>query len=714
MTISRRKVVLGTAASASLAALGAPLALIGERARADAGWRLPAKRPFKVIENEWIPMRDGVRLAARFWIPEGADAHPVPVVWEYLPYRLWDDLRWRDDKTAENLAPYGVAFVRVDIRGTGNSEGVMVDEYDVPELTDGVQVIAWLAKQPWSNGSVGMRGISWGGINALQIASMRPPELKAIMPMGCVVDRYTDDAHYMGGAYGEQNMGWGTSFKGHMAAPPDPGVTGANWESLWRQRLEATPAILKTWSSHQRYDSYWKRGSIATDYAAIQCPVYVVDGWGDPYENIIGELLANLKVPRKGLIGPWGHIFPNLATPLGLDWSYEEVRWWQQWLEGASTGIMDEPMLRVYMMAKADSEAFPAEVPGRWVAEQVWPSHRIASSSLYLDAGGRLSPKPGSREHVKYVGDKVVGLTKPQWVYGRPTEFEQSPDDRNSLVFDSAPLDRDLEILGYPIAKIRLGADVPIAQLAVRLTEVTPEGQSWLVTYNVLNLTRRDSMEAPTPLEQGKLYDVELPLYLIAHRFKKGNRIRTAISESLWPLIWPSPRIATLDIELGASRLVLPVRPVPPKEAPFTIPVIHADLHDAKSAGGYANGLNWVKTPLAAPKLPQMPIRDAAGRIRYDSEGSPVTTFIPAVGTTMTTNSSRIIEITEGDPTSCRMQLSHMERWQRGNWDCTIEFGGDLTSTAEEFHLKEWVVAKKGTTEIFRRETPSVIKRDLL
>ena len=123
----------------------------------------------------------------------------MPVVWEYLPYRLWDDLRWRDDKTGENLAPYGVIFVRVDIRGTGNSEGVMVDEYDVPELTDGVQVIAWLARQSWSNGSVGMRGISWGGINALQIAAMRPPELKAIMPMGCVVDRYTDDAHYMGG-----------------------------------------------------------------------------------------------------------------------------------------------------------------------------------------------------------------------------------------------------------------------------------------------------------------------------------------------------------------------------------------------------------------------------------------------------------------------------------------------------------------------------------
>ena len=198
------------------------------------------------------------------------------------------------------------------------------------------------------------------------------------------------------------------------------------------------------------------------------------------------------------------------------------------------------------------------------------------------------------------VGDKIVGLTKPQWVYGRPTEFEQTPDDRNSLLFDSAPLHRDLEILGYPIAKIRVSADVPVAQIAVRLTEVTPEGKSWLVSYNVLNLTRRESMEQPTALKAGEFYDVELPLYMIAHRFKKGNRIRAAVSEGLWPLTWPSPQIATLQIALGASHLVLPVRPNPAREAPFTIPVIHA------GKAGYA----------ATSIRPQMPTRDATGRIR--------------------------------------------------------------------------------------------------
>jgi hypothetical protein len=389
------------------------------------------------------------------------------------------------------------------------------------------------------------------------------------------------------------------------------------------------------------------------------------------------------------------------------------VRWWQQWLEGVDTGIMQEPMLRVYMMYKADSEAFPEEVPGRWVAEDTWPSPRTQSSNFYFDADGRLSPHAQSREHVKYVGDKIVGLTKPQWVYGRPTEFEQSPDDRNSLLFDSTPLEHDLEILGYPIAKIRVSADVPVAQIAVRLTEVTPAGKSWLVTYNVLNLTRRDSMLQPTALRPGEFYDVEVPLYMIAHRFKKGNRIRAAISENLWPLVWPSPKIATLDIALGASHLVLPVRPTPPREAPFTIPVIHAP--PAKlNAHGYANGLQWVKTPLAAPNGAQMPTRDSSGRIRYDRDTPQTATVISAVGTTATVSSNRIIEITEGDPNSCRMKFDHMNRWQRDDWDCTIQFGADLTSTAEEFHLKEWVVAKKGDVEIFRREAPSTIKRDLL
>jgi putative CocE/NonD family hydrolase len=690
MQLSRRSMLLATAGA--LAAVSAPdgLAAVG----ATAAWKLPEKRPFKVIDNDWIPMKDGVRLAARFWIPEGAEQQPVPVVWEYLPYRLWDGMRLRDERTAANLAPYGIAFVRVDIRGTGNSEGVMVDEYDVPELTDAVQVIAWLAKRPWSNGSVGMRGLSWGGINSLQVAAMAPPELKAIMPMGCCDIRYTDDAHYTGGALAYQNMTWGSSFKGHMAGPPDPAIAGRGWETMWRQRLEATPAIEEVWTRHQTYDSYWKRGSIAVDYAAIQCPVYICDGWGDPYSNVIGRVLANLKVPRKGLLGPWGHVFPNDGEPIGLAWEYEEVRWWQHWLGGVETGLMDEPMLRVYMMEESDAKAFPNGIKGHWVAEETWPSPRIVHQPLYLASDGALAAQKPSDGHVTYVGDKIVGLTKPQWIYGRPTELEQSADDANSLVFDSKPLEADFEILGYPTAKFRVSADVPIAHLGVRLTEVTPDGKSWLVTYNLLNLTHRDGHEHPTPLVPGTFYDVELPLYMMAYRFKAGNRIRVAVSESLWPLVWPSPATATLDIALGVSRLELPVRLVPEVEASFAVP----ELHKGPSAPSH--------TVLVRP--------DANGLVSLDRFGPPSTTILDEIGTTVSHDNSTICEVTEGKPNSSRWKLDHQTAWKRGDWDCTIQFGAELTGTAEEFHLNEWMVARKGDTEIFRREKPSTIKRELL
>ena len=699
MPLSRRDVlVIGSSAATIVAAGGGELSLLAEPTPAAPRWALPAKRPVKIIENEWIPMKDGVRLAARFWIPEGAEAHPVPVVFEYLPYRLWDDMRWRDDLTAALLAPYGIAFVRVDVRGSGNSEGVKQDEYSVDELDDGVQIIAWLAKQSWSNGSVGMRGISWGGINTLEIAARAPPELKAIMPMGCVVNRFADDAHYQGGAYAEQNLAWGTVFKGVLAGPPDPQVVGEErWEQLWRERLEATPAIVKLWSEHQRYDAYWKRGSIAETYAAIKCPVYVVDGWGDPYSNIIGELLTNLKVPRKGLIGPWGHIFPNIATPLGLEWQYEEVRWWQQWLAGVDTGIMQEPMLRAYLMYQADSQAFPAEVPGRWIAESVWPSPRTQSVNMYFNDGGKLSHRPGQHTHTRYVGDKIVGVTKPQWIYGRPTELEQSPDDKNSLVFDSEPLSEDLEILGYPIARLRVSADVPIAQCAVRVNEITPEGKSWLVTYNVLNLTHRNSLEAASPLTPGEFYDVEIPLYYIGHRFSKGNRLRVALSAGLWPLLWPSPQIATLNFVLGQSHIVLPVRPKPAAEAPFPIPVIHAGPSKNRSTM-------------------ELPRYDSDGRITFQTHGvdNPDKTVVSAVGTSELDGTSRLFEIVEGQPTTCRMRMDHLNAWKRGDWNCTIRYGSETTCTADEFHLREWLIAMKGDQEIFRRETPSVIKRDLL
>ncbi len=279
-------------------------------------------------------------------------------------------------------------------------------------------------------------------------------------------------------------------------------------------------------------------------------------------------------------------------------------------------------------------------------------------------------------------------MSKPQWMPSRSDD--QTSDDAKSLVFDSKPLDSDLEILGYPLARIRIGVNVPVAKLAVRLTEVLPNGKSWLVSYGILNLTHRESHEHPTALKPGELYDVQVPLYMVAHRFKKGSRIRAALSESLWPLVWPSPEIATLTVDLGASSLVLPVRPTPAREAVFPIPVIRSSgsspyTHTVMGPGTEAN----LTSPLKS-------------------------TLIPEIGTVVETQSSERLVIKEGQPNSSAWTQENMTAWKRGDWDCTVSASFELTSTPEEFRLTEVLRAKKGDTEIFKREQFSTIKRDLL
>jgi putative CocE/NonD family hydrolase len=700
MTISRRDVLRS---AALLSTVGFPLALESARASASGTkkWQLPEKNAVEVIENEWIVLKDGTRLGARLWLPVGASTAPVPVVWEYIPYRKRDFTRSWDDAWGHQLAQYGVAYARVDARGSGDSSGVLVDEYLEQELDDGVEVIGWLARQPWSNGNVGMRGISWGGINTLQVAAKAPPQLKAIMPMCCTDTRFTDDAHFIGGALGLTNLQWGVSFKSVMANPPDPAIVGDGWRELWHERLRATPNILEKWLSHQRNDAFWQHGSVSTDFGRIRCPVYIVDGWVDTYVNTVTRILANVKSPRKALVGPWGHSSPNGASPgPGLDWAYEEVRWWKHWLAGVPTGIMDEPMFRAYMPYGTASQTFPKETPGRWVAETAWPAAGIKPRTWFLDEG-RLSHSAKSHGTVEYVADKIVGLQKPEWLPFPPEGLpgEQTPDDRKSLVFDSEPLDADMEILGHPVARIRVASNRPVAKLALRLCEVTPDGKSWLVTYGLLNLTHRDGHEHPVALEPGHAYDVTIDLSLIAHRFKAKSRVRLSVSESLWPLVWPSPEIVTLTLTHGASSLELPVRSHS-ADPPLVIPVTHAE--------GPGLGLLFGELRAAGP--------DADGWYEIHEDPAPMSFPISDTGTTITGGFGRkeTLRIREGDNNSCSWEGEHTGGFKRGDWDCTIYAAFKLTSTVDSFFIDETLRAMDGSKLIFERVNRVLVKRDLM
>ncbi|SDJ28787.1 hypothetical protein SAMN04488540_106188 [Ferrimonas sediminum] len=529
------------------------------------------------IEHCWIPMADGTRLAARIWMPEGADSMPVPAIFEYIPYRKRDGVRLRDESMHPYFAGHGYASVRVDIRGSGDSEGVLTDEYLQQELDDGVTIIEWLASQPWCDGNVGVIGISWGGFNGLQIAAMQPPQLKAVISACSTDDRYADDVHYMGGCLLGDNLSWASTMFAYNSLPPDPDIVGDNWREMWFERLKGSGLWLDTWLQHQHRDEYWQHGSICEDFSLVQTPVMAVSGWADGYSNAVFRLLSNLSGPRLGLIGPWSHKYPHIGVPgPAIGFLQECLRWWDKWLKGIETGIMNEPMLRAWMLDSMPPSTFYHQRYGHWVSEPSWPSPNIVNQSLKLDNHHLVEEGTTVQPQALCLQSPLSnGLFAGKWCSYSATPdlpHDQREEEGGALVFTTEPLEAPLEILGAPVVELEVAADKPGAMVAVRLSDVHPDNKSARVTYGLLNLTHRDSHAQPQPLQPGQHYRVQVKLNDVAQIFPAGHRIRIAISSSYFPLAWPPCESTKLTIFTGHSRLLLPTR-TPRKETLHFAPV---------------------------------------------------------------------------------------------------------------------------------------------
>jgi uncharacterized protein len=520
----------------------------------------------RLVENTYIPVSDGVRLAAKIWLPADAESHPVPAILEFIPYRKRDGTVFRDARIQPHIAAHGYACLRVDIRGSGESEGILSDEYLTREQQDGAEIIDWLRRQPWCSGVVGMTGISWGGFNALQIAALRPPALKAIITLCSTDDRYADDIHYMGGCLLSEHPAWSADRFTWGALPPDPQLVGGRWREVWLERLEAHRPWLETWLSHQRRDAFWKHGSICEDYGAIDCAVYAIGGWEDSYSNSVPRLLQSLTCPRKGLIGPWTHAYPHLSCPgPAIGYLQEALRWWDHWLKGIDTGIMKEPMYRVWMLEPKAPKPWHLDHPGRWVAEEAWPSPRIIRWQRHL-LPAALAEQPAHPPAVLQIrSPQITGTDCGRWGgYGGEDPdlpLDQRAEDGRSLCFDSLPLTEDIEILGAPEVMLRVASDRPQAHLALRLCDIAPNGISALITYGLLNLAHREGHEFPRALEPGRFYPVHAKLNDVARRIPKDHRLRLALATAHWPIVWPGPQAATLSLSTEGSRLILPQRP---------------------------------------------------------------------------------------------------------------------------------------------------------
>jgi predicted acyl esterase len=460
-------------------------------------------------------------------------------------------------------------------------------------------------------------------------------------------------------------------------------LVGDEWRAMWLERLQNIPLLFELWLQHQRRDAYWKHGSVCEDYAAIQCPVYAVGGWTDGYKNAIPRLLERLKVPRKGLIGPWAHAYPHFALPgPQIGFLQEMLRWWDYWLKGIATGVMDEPILRAWMTESVKPATHHEVLPGRWIAEPSWPPAGRTSRRLFLtDEGLRDAIAPLTPCAV--CSPQTVGKCAGEWVpfgRGRDQAGDQQEDDKRSLVFETPPLDSPIEILGAAIATLDIAADRPLANLAVRLCDVHPSGESLRVSYGVLNLTHRDGHEKPEPLKVGERYRVRIQLNDAGSVFPISHRIRLALSTAYWPMIWPSPEMATLMIFGGT--LELPVRP------PQTTDAL----------------LSPLPGPESAP--PEKPTRLHRGEMHIDC--------IDRIGLELGTQYKSRFHVEENDPLSAVAELSQIQTMSRGAWQIRVETQMRLSSTRNAFLLQGSLRGWEDGNEVCHREWDRSIPRDFM
>ena len=667
------------------------------------------------VEHLWIPVSDGTRLAARLWRPVSAVDEPVPGVLEMIPYRKRDLTAQRDSTHHPYMAGHGYACLRVDLRGTGDSEGVLTDEYLEQEQRDVEDVLAWMNEQPWCNGRTGIMGISWGGFNGLQVAARRPKGLGAIVTVCSTDDRYTDDVHYMGGCLLTDNLSWASTMFAYNSTPPDPALVGERWREMWTERLEHSGLWLEEWLRHQRRDEYWRHGSINEDYSDIEVPVFAVSGWADGYTNSVFRLLQNLDVPKRGLVGPWSHKYPHLGEPgPAIGFLQEVVAWWDYWLKDhTDNGAMDGPELSIWMQDSVAPATAYEERPGRWVGEPSWPSPRIVDTRRPLGhhrifEPDEEQPTPRSSPPLSVQSPLTVGQFGGKWCsYNAPPDlpYDQREEDGGALVFDSDPLSERLEILGEPVVELTLSADQPVAMVAVRLSDVSPDGAATRVSYGLFNLNHHHGSDDPRPLEPGRQLTVSVQLNALAQSFPAGHRLRVSVSTSYWPLAWPPPAPVQLTIDPDASALHLPVRPAsvddgdeltpsfgePEGAPPLETVQIEPGEHD------------WEITRNLVSMTGALEVVKDLGVVR-----------LPDIGVDLTRRAYERFSFSDGEFNSVRGETDWTMGFERGDWNVRTRTKTILTSTPTDFHVYAELDAYEGETRVVSKTWDTTIPRDFI
>lgn len=527
------------------------------------------------VEHIFITLKDGVRLAARLFMPtDAAPEQRYPAILEYIPYRKRNGTRARDEPMHGFFAGQGYVSVRVDMRGAGESDGLLHDEYLKQEQDDALEVIDWISRQPWCTGDVGMMGKSWSGFNSLQVAARRPPALRAVIVLGFTDNRFTDDIHWKGGCLLNDNFWWGCIMQGFQSSPPDGRLIGDRWKEAWLERLDKMPLNAADWTEHQVYDDYWKHGSVQEDYSAIQVPVLLVDGWADSYTNALFHLLERLKVPCKAICGPWVHAYPQDGTPLPkMNFLRAATNWWDHWMKGATNNdVTSWPALQAYIEDSLPPCTSKPVAPGKWVALDKWVNAEVPTVQYGLGVGRLLqdtkaeSPSGAAAAPAEVVVHTPLnhGLLSGEWmgagVMGE-TAGDQRMDNGMAVTYTTAPLAAEMNILGQPTFSVTLTCDKPKGFLFAQLCDVAPDGAATRITYGMKNLVHcgPEGDRAVALLEPGKAVQVTVKMDFCGYCVPAGHALSLSIANNYWPMVWCSPEDTTLRLVAASAALKVPV-----------------------------------------------------------------------------------------------------------------------------------------------------------
>jgi len=669
---------------------------------------LQARHKVRIERAVMIPMRDGKRLSADLIRPDTEGRFPAIVM--YQPYRK-DDVGRGGIGEHYYFAERGFISVRLDARGTGSSERTNTDEYLLQEQQDGYDAVEWLAQQPWSDGNVGMYGISYSGFTALQVALHRPPHLKAIVPIYATDDRYTDDCHYTPG--GNMRMYYDVGhYGGRMVAmnalPPIPELVGPRWAELWQQRLEQNEPYLLKWMKHQVDGPYWRNGSLRPGYDRIQCPVFLIAGWRDGYPNPMLRMYTKLKVPKKLWVGPWVHQLPHSSVPgPRIDWMNEVVRFFAHWLRNEDTGIMKEPSVSFYMQEYTKPDRTLDIIPGHWRNDADFPVAGTKELTFYLEEGGKLASGTSanaSRPYDEYEYLATVGLSNGYWSGGGIPFYladDQRADEAYSLVYTTAPFEQEIRMLGWPQVILHASSSARVAAFVAKLADVAPDGSSALIVDGSLNGTRRQSLTEPSPMTPGEIYELNLSMWPTGWVLKPGHRLRLAISSSDFPNLWPTPELARNRVYRGGrypSRLILPVAPESKLAPPQFLPP--PSLHRLVTAYG---------TPTTQ-------------RVVYDQITGTVTVIGNSSGTTVldenlgSIHSERSFRCSASSRNPAQASIVGLHKFVLEREDGLIEVSAESTirATETDFHIIINLNVTRNGSPFFHKQWTATEPRRLL